>query len=75
MANDSKYIRVGSITKNEKEGRVYRQLVLDKEFLDNAKVYIKLAFEDKNGGRRFALFEPFEGAPEFIEYNVCVKRE
>lgn len=72
---NSKYVRVGTIVKNkDKDGKEYRQLILDKTFLDNAKELIQLAFLDKNGNRRFSLYPPFEGAPDYIEANVVVKR-
>lgn len=76
MANgESKYIKVGSIVKNtDKQGKEYQQLLLHKEFLDNAKAVVDLAYLDKQGNRRFSLFEPFEGAPDHIVWNVLVKK-
>jgi hypothetical protein len=74
--SNSKYIKVGQIIENkDKEGRPYRQLVLNKEFLENAKEIIQLAYLDKNGGRRFSMFEPFEGAPDYVKANVVVKKQ
>jgi hypothetical protein len=70
----SKYVKVGQIIRNEKDGKVYKQLVLSKEFLENAKELIQLAYLDKNGGRRFSIYEPFEGAPDYVEANIVVKK-
>jgi hypothetical protein len=73
--SNSKYVKVGQIVLNtDKEGKEYQQLILNKEFIENANNLIKLAFLDKSGGRRFNIFEPFEGAPSFVKYNVCVKK-
>jgi len=74
MSSETKSIRVGQIVKNVKDGKTYRQLILNKEFLANAPELINLAYLDKQGGRRFSLYEPFEGAPEFVEFNVVLKQ-
>jgi hypothetical protein len=73
--SNSKYVKVGQIIENtDKNGKPYRQLVLNKEFLENAKDLIQLAYLDKNGGRRFSIYEPFEGAPDYVKANIVVKK-
>jgi len=69
----AKWVTIGQITKNKNEKGEYKQLVLNKEFLDKAPELIKAAYLDKKGGRRFSLFTPKEGSPDFVEFNVVVK--
>lgn len=72
----TKYINVGSIVENEsKAGEKYLQLILNKEFLADAKNVLQHVYTDKLGNKRMSLYKPSEKAPKHIKYNISVKVE
>lgn len=76
----AKYVKVGQIIENTtKDGKKYEQLVLNAEFLKDAKNLLQHAYLDKKGGRRFSLFKPraAEGkeTPSWLKMDVVVKVE
>lgn len=72
----SPWVNVGSIVKNvDKDGNEYQQFILNKEFIANAKELLAHAYTDKKGNKRFSMFKPREGAPDYVLWNVLVKKQ
>lgn len=72
----AKYFKIGQVVENEKDGKKYRQLLLNKDFLASPKTYVDQAYLDKQGNRRFYLFEPKgENSPSWLKADICVKVE
>lgn len=73
----AEYINVGSIIENtnRETGEKYQQFVMNKEFITNAKEYLSHAFEDKKGNKRFSMYKPQAGAPDYVIWNISIKKK
>lgn len=69
--------RVGQVVEreNQKTGQKYKEVVLDPEFLSNAKALLEHAYTDKKGGKHLYLFDPREGSktPSWVLGDIMVK--
>lgn len=71
----NKFTRIGQIRKNthEETGRVYKELVLEKSFLEDAPSLLKQCYTDKHGCKHLYLFDANDNAPDFVVADICIK--
>lgn len=68
----AKWQNIGSVLKS-KDGR--KNLRLNADFLKNPKKILEKAYTDKNGHKHFSIFDPKDGAPDFVIGEISVKIE